>query len=156
MGFLDRFRKKQEQEQLQRQQEVRHTPKNIETAKKIAAPAPVKEESKGKKVSAEPAKIVEKKIRVGDVSLILSPLVTEKSSLLLENKQAVFHVSAHATKNEIAKAIHVLYGVTPIAVHVLIRPSKPVRFGRFEGSRKMTKRAIVTFPPDFNIDTLTA
>lgn len=151
MGLLDRFRKKQHQEQLQRQQEVRPA---ANFSEKPSAPSVAT--NKKEKPSVAPQKTVEKKVRVGDVSLILSPLVTEKSSMLLGDKKAVFEVNLHATKNEIAKAIHTLYGVTPISVRIVIRPSKPVRFGGFAGSRKITKRAIVTFPPDFNIDTLTA
>jgi len=75
----------------------------------------------------------------------LAPVVTEKSSLLKEQKKYVFEVSMDANKIEIARAVEALYkGVEVAKVNVTkVHPKwKRVRFQ--SGLTKWRKKAIVT------------
>lgn len=76
--------------------------------------------------------------------LIRRPLVTEKATLLLENRQYVFEVDPRADKLEIKAAIEELFDVKVVAVNTYNPPKKKRRYGRFVGNRAHYKRAIVT------------
>ena len=51
--------------------------------------------------------------------VILSPVITEKSSAVSEANQVVFKVRRNATKPEIKAAIEKLFGVKVLAVNTL-------------------------------------
>ena len=76
--------------------------------------------------------------------LIEGPRITEKSALGAEKGIYTFNVSVLANKNEIKKAIKMLYNVTPIKVAITQRTSKIVsrRSGVF-GVKAGGKKAVV-------------
>ncbi len=76
-------------------------------------------------------------------SQIVSPYLTEKTSILNTDDQYVFKVFKNANKVEIKKAIEKLYGVHVKKVRIIVVPSKERRLGRFEGEKAGFKKAMV-------------
>ncbi|MDD5342256.1 MAG: 50S ribosomal protein L23 [Patescibacteria group bacterium] len=76
--------------------------------------------------------------------LLLSPVVTEKATSLGQYGKYVFAVPTSANRIEIAKAVQIIYGVTPIKVNIINTSGKDVRYGRTDGRTKDWKKAIVT------------
>jgi large subunit ribosomal protein L23 len=75
---------------------------------------------------------------------ILGPRITEKSALSAErNKIYTFNVAREANKNEIKKAIKMLYGVTPLRVGITQITKKVVLRGGILGTKQGGKKAIV-------------
>jgi len=87
-------------------------------------------------------------------SVILKPVVSEKSYALLETNQYTFIVAPTASKPEIGDAVESIFGVTVRKVNTLNRQGKKVRNRRTGkvGSRAGTKRAIVTLVEGDSID----
>lgn len=79
-------------------------------------------------------------------SVLVRPLVTEKSAILASKNAYVFAVAKTANKIEVAKAVHSLYGVKPESVNVQNVRGKYVRRGKIDGYRKAWKKAIVILP----------
>ena len=65
--------------------------------------------------------------------VIVSPAITEKSTLVSENNQIVFNVAKRASKPEIKAAGEALFGVKVTAVNTLVRKGKIKRFRGFAG-----------------------
>ncbi len=78
--------------------------------------------------------------------VILSPVITEKSSEASEANQVVFKVRRDATKPEIKKAIETLFGVKVLAVNTLIRKGKTKRFRGIKGRQQDVKKASSSSP----------
>ena len=76
--------------------------------------------------------------------ILLRPVFSEKSDRLKASGQYTFAVAKSANKASVAQAIKALYGVKPVAVHMINRLGKAVRFGKFSGTEKNSKHAIVT------------
>ncbi len=93
-------------------------------------------------------------IKAGSVasSVILSPLVTEKTAQLASQSQYVFRVDTRANKIQIGDAIRSMYGVTPVSINIQNQEGKRVRFGRTRGVRARWKKAIVTLPKGKTIE----
>jgi len=87
--------------------------------------------------------------------VILSPVITEKSSEASEANQVVFKVRRTATKPEIKKAIETLFGVKVLAVNTLIRKGKTKRFRGIKGRQQDVKKAVVKLAEGDKIDVTT-
>jgi len=75
--------------------------------------------------------------------LIKGVRVTEKAALAAERGAYTFNVEDNANKNEIKKAIKLIYGVTPVRVTITqITAKKVVRRGKI-GYKKGGKKAVV-------------
>ena len=87
--------------------------------------------------------------------VILSPVITEKSTRLSEVNQVVFRVPAHAKKPEIKKAVEELFKVKVKAVNTVRTKGKPKlwRGKRYETGE--TKKAVVTLAEGYQIDVTT-
>lgn len=83
---------------------------------------------------------------------IVSPVITEKSSILSENNQVVFEVAHDATKPQIKDAVEQLFGVKVTAVNTLVVKGKTKRFRGTPGRRKDVKKAVVTLKDGDSID----
>ena len=83
---------------------------------------------------------------------ILSPIVTEKSTLLLENNQVVFLVDINSNKIDIKKSIELIFGVKVSAVNVIKVKGKTKRFKGNLGKRSDYKKAIISLPDGQSID----
>ena len=87
--------------------------------------------------------------------VILSPVITEKSSLLTEANQVVFRVAADATKPKIAKAVAELFKVKVKGVNtVTVKGKTKMARGR-PYKRSDYKKAIVTLEEGQQIDITT-
>ncbi len=87
--------------------------------------------------------------------VILSPVITEKSSEASEANQVIFKVRRNATKPEIKKAIETLFGVKVLAVNTLIRKGKTKRFRGIKGRQQDVKKAVVKLAEGDKIDVTT-
>jgi large subunit ribosomal protein L23 len=87
------------------------------------------------------------------MKVLLSPLVSEKSSVLADaNRQYTFRVATDASKREIAKAVEKLFEVEVDAVQVVNVKGKQKRFGTINGKRSDWKKAYVRLKPGSDID----
>ncbi len=89
-------------------------------------------------------------------SVLIRPVITEKSTMLRENNQYVFEVAMDANKIEIKKEIESRFNVKVKKVRTMIVKGKRkfmlTRRGRFEGKRRDWKKAIVILEPGYKID----
>ena len=86
---------------------------------------------------------------------ILSPIITEKATMLSEQNKVVFRVAKDATKPQIAEAIENLFKVSVVKVNTLNVKGKTKRFRGREGRRSDVKKAIVTLAEGQSIDITT-
>ncbi|MBS7813226.1 50S ribosomal protein L23 [Roseococcus pinisoli] len=86
---------------------------------------------------------------------ILSPLVTEKATLMSEMGQYAFRVAIDASKPEIKQAVEGLFGVNVLAVNTLLVKGKTKRFKGRPGKRSDWKKAMVRLVEGQSIDLTT-
>jgi large subunit ribosomal protein L23 len=87
------------------------------------------------------------------MKVLLSPLVSEKSSIIADaNHQYTFKVATDATKREIAAAVEKLFEVEVDAVQVVNVKGKQKRFGTIRGKRSDWKKAYVRLKAGSEID----
>jgi len=86
---------------------------------------------------------------------ILSPVITEKATVLSEQNKVVFRVAMDSTKDEISAAIEELFKVEVVKVNTLITKGKTKRFRGRAGRRSDVKKAIVTLAEGQSIDVTT-
>ena len=84
--------------------------------------------------------------------VIKSPIITDKTTRLLENNQYSFLVSPKADKNIIKASIELIFEVKVISVYTSHLPRKKRKIGRFVGYRSHYKRAIVKLAPGNSIN----
>ncbi|WP_420611912.1 50S ribosomal protein L23 [Candidatus Spongiisocius sp.] len=85
--------------------------------------------------------------------VIIQPVVSEKSYDLIErNNTYTFVVDRRARKEEIGRAVEVLFGVRVLNVNTLNRKGKRKRTRLTVGRRADTKRAMVTLPVGQTVD----
>ena len=87
--------------------------------------------------------------------VIVSPVITEKSTLVSENNQVVFNVARDASKPEIKAAVEALFNVKVKAVNTLLRKGKVKRFRGITGRQSDVKKAVVTLVDGQSIDIAT-
>jgi large subunit ribosomal protein L23 len=87
--------------------------------------------------------------------VIVSPAITEKSTMASEQNQVVFNVAKKATKPEIKAAVESLFGVKVTGVNTLVRKGKVKRFRGTVGRQGDVKKAIVTLADGDSIDVAT-
>jgi large subunit ribosomal protein L23 len=88
-------------------------------------------------------------------TVIRSPVITEKATLLTEKNQVVFRVAIDSTKPEIKAAVEGLFGVNVLSVNTLIQKGKTKRFRGRPGVRSDVKKAVVQLSPGQSIDFTT-
>ncbi|MEZ5812235.1 MAG: 50S ribosomal protein L23 [Rhizobiaceae bacterium] len=87
--------------------------------------------------------------------VIVSPAITEKSTMASESNQVVFNVARTATKPEIKAAVEALFSVKVTSVNTLVRKGKVKRFRGRIGRQSDVKKAIVTLAEGQSIDIAT-
>ena len=93
--------------------------------------------------------------RARHYDVIVSPVITEKSTIAAENNQHVFKVRPEATKPQIKEAIEALFKVEVTAVNTLVNKGKKKRFRGRPYVRSDVKKAIVTLKDGHTIDVTT-
>ena len=76
-------------------------------------------------------------------SVIIRPIVSEKSYALLAANKYTFRVHEDAHKTQIRQAVEEIWGVRVQDVRTMSVKSKPKRRGLFRGTRPGWKKAIV-------------
>lgn len=90
---------------------------------------------------------------VRDYSMIHSPLVTEKSSLVgMSGSRVVFKVDRRASKTEIRAAVERVFKVQVAKVHTLNMQGKAKKTAKSQGRRAHYKKAYVTLKEGQSID----
>jgi large subunit ribosomal protein L23 len=87
--------------------------------------------------------------------IIVSPVISEKSTLASENNQIVFNVRRDASKPDIKQAIEQLFSVKVKAVNTLLRKGKRKTFRGIRGRQSDVKKAVVTLEEGHSIDVTT-
>ena len=87
--------------------------------------------------------------------VIVSPVITEKSTNASEHNKVVFKVRTDATKPQIKDAVEKLFDVKVKSVNTLIRKGKVRIFKGRPGELQNTKRAVVTLEEGHRIDVTT-
>ena len=78
------------------------------------------------------------------ISIVNKPIITDKTTKLLENNQYCFQVNIKANKTQIKEAIEYIFNVKVEKVNTCHEPKKQRKVGRFKGYRANHKKAIVT------------
>ena len=76
--------------------------------------------------------------------IILSPVITEKSTILQESGKYTFQVSNDADKKSVKNAIEELFEVKVTSVNIILKKGKPKTFGRNRIITPSYKKAIVS------------
>jgi large subunit ribosomal protein L23 len=88
------------------------------------------------------------------MSVLIRPVVSEKTYALMDRNVYVFVIDPRATKIEVRHAVEQAFGVRVDKVNTLNRKGKATRNRRTNkpGSRPDVKRALVTLHPGDKID----
>jgi large subunit ribosomal protein L23 len=87
--------------------------------------------------------------------IILSPVITEKSTRASVNNQVVFNVRSTATKPQIKSAVEQLFSVKVKAVNTSVRKGKLKVFRGTVALQSDVKKAVVTLEQGHMIDVMT-
>lgn len=92
---------------------------------------------------------------MSNYDVILSPVISEKSTRLSEANQVIFRVAPDASKPEIAKAVEELFKVKVKAVNTLRTRGKLKAFRGRRYRKSDVRKAIVTLAEGYQIDVTT-
>ena len=81
---------------------------------------------------------------LSNVDIIKYPIITDKTTRLLENNQYSFIVNPSSDKITIKAAIEYLFNVKVIKINTCHLPKKKRRVGKYLGWKSHYKKAIVT------------
>ena len=84
--------------------------------------------------------------------VVLSPVITEKSTMLSEHNAVVFRVAGTATKPAIKAAVEALFDVSVTKVNTLIAKGKTKKWKGRPYTRSDVKKAVVTLAEGQSID----
>jgi large subunit ribosomal protein L23 len=85
-------------------------------------------------------------------SVLIRPIVSEKSYELLAANKYTFRVDSRAHKTQVRQAVEEVFGVRVVGVHTMTVKSKPKRRGYTSGNTRAWKKAIVQLHPDDHIE----
>ena len=103
-------------------------------------------------MARKPAK---KAVDINHYDVVLSPHITEKSTMLSEHNAVVFKVAGDATKPQIKAAVEALFGVEVAGVNTITQKGKTKRWKGRPYTRSDVKKAIVTLAEGQSIDVTT-
>ena len=85
-------------------------------------------------------------------SIIIEPVVSEKSYALMADGKYTFRVDDRAHKTQVARAVEEIFDVTVLNVRTQTIRSKPKRRGLHSGRTRSWKKAIVKLAPGERIE----
>ena len=94
-------------------------------------------------------------IKPHNYDMLLSPIITEKSTLVAEENKIIFRVPLTATKPDIKEAVENLIKVDVTKVNTILVKGKTKRFRGKPGRRSDFKKAIVTLKDGQSVDITT-
>jgi len=133
-------------------------PEEPETKKTVSVSKPVAKIVSEKKKSKKAEGVVIKKDKtvqqktVTLQNILQNPRITEKAAILAEKNAYTFEVDPRSTKQEIARAVKLIYKVEPVRVNIINRQARKVVFRGKKGTRKAVKKAIVFLKTGDKID----
>ncbi|MGO8692149.1 MAG: 50S ribosomal protein L23 [Rectinemataceae bacterium] len=77
------------------------------------------------------------------ISILIAPVLTEKSNVLREDGHYTFRVDARADKRQIMEAVRRMFQVNPVSCNIINVSSKPKRQRNRAGNTATWKKAIV-------------
>ena len=80
-------------------------------------------------------------------SILIEPVLTEKSNVMRDSGMYVFHVDARADKRQVMEAVRRLFKVNPVSCNMINVASKPKRLRNRPGRTSTWKKAIVRLAP---------
>ena len=84
--------------------------------------------------------------------IIVRPLITEKTTKLIELRQYTFEVKQGSNKVEVKKAVEELFDVKVVAVNMVTTQRKTRKVGKYEGLRPAVQKAVVTLAEGNKLD----
>lgn len=90
--------------------------------------------------------------RAYQYDVIVSPIITEKSTMASDQNKVMFNVALGATKADIKSAVEALFNVKVAKVNTLVRLGKVKRFRNTVGKLSDSKKAIITLAEGQSID----
>lgn len=84
--------------------------------------------------------------------ILIRPLITEKSTAMMQDNKYTFVVPLKANKVEIRQAVEQIFKVKVESVNTVRVLGKTKRMGRTQGKRSDYKKAIVTLAAGQNIE----
>lgn len=88
--------------------------------------------------------------------ILIKPIITEKTTALMEERKYTFRVPLAATKVEIRQAVEQIFKVKVQAVNTMRYEGKMKRLGSTQGRRSDWKKAVVTLKPGETIELFEA
>lgn len=85
-------------------------------------------------------------------TVIIRPIVSEKSYALLSANKYTFRVHERAHKTQIRQAVEEIFSVRVLEVRTMSVKSKPKRRGYTSGRSRQWKKAVVQLHPDDHIE----
>jgi large subunit ribosomal protein L23 len=85
-------------------------------------------------------------------SVIIRPVVSEKSYALLTANKYTFRVHPQAHKTQVRQAVEEIFGVRVQDVRTMSVKSKPKKRGYTAGKTRAWKKAVVQLHPDDSIE----
>ncbi len=86
--------------------------------------------------------------------IIVKPILTEKTHLMMNERKYVFEVNPLANKGQIKEAVEKIFDVKVEKVNVINMKPKPKRRGIYQGKSRRWKKAIVTLKEGYVIKEL--
>lgn len=145
MGIFDKILGKEEEAEdsgKEKKPEIKKSPKT--------KPSPKQPEKKAEtKAPKKPVKKAAKVKKEENIAwrILMSTLVTEKSTILGQQNKYVFKVRPDAGKYQIKEAVEGYYGVKVLKVNTVKIKPKVRMHGRTIGFKKAYKKAVVTLQP---------
>src|SRR5438128_527597 len=85
-------------------------------------------------------------------SVIIRPIISEKSYALLAANKYTFRVHDRAHKTQVRQAVEEIFGVRVLEVRTMSVKAKPKRRGYTAGKSRHWKKAVVQLHPDDTIE----
>jgi len=75
--------------------------------------------------------------------ILIAPVISERTNILMESNKYVFMITAKATKTDVKRAVAERYKVAVSDVNIINLPRKPKRVGRREYLTAVRRKAVV-------------
>nr|WCH57161.1 ribosomal protein L23 [Hypnea musciformis] len=85
------------------------------------------------------------------IDIVKYPVITDKSTQLLEENKYTFAVDDQAHKKDIKKTIEHTFNIKIKTINTCNRHPKKKRVGKFIGYKKRYKKAIITLEKNYSI-----
>jgi large subunit ribosomal protein L23 len=85
-------------------------------------------------------------------TVIIKPVISEKSYALLAANKYTFRIHPQAHKTQVRQAVEEIFGVRVLEVRTMSVKSKPKRRGYTAGRSRQWKKAVVQLHPEDTIE----